>query len=212
MKILTICPKSFASNTYLLVSGNSAIVVDPSVSVNAIEKELQNQNASLIGVILTHGHFDHIISIDTIRERFNVPVYVHEKDACMLTDGKLNGFYIFFNRDCVHNPADILFADGDEISIGNEIIKVLHTPGHSLGSSCFIFNNEENKTSIITGDTLFANGVGRTDLHGGNLRELINSIKKISTYDKASQIYPGHDVSNTLGEAINNVSYIFNYI
>ena len=211
MKILTICPKSFASNTYLLVSDNSAMVIDPSVSLNAIDKELQNQNASLVGVLLTHGHFDHIISIDTIRERYNVPVYIQKNDACMLTDGKLNGFYIFFNRDCVHNPADILFADGDEIAFGKEKIKVLHTPGHSLGSSCFIFNNEENKTSIITGDTLFANGVGRTDLYGGNLNELINSIKKISSFDKSSKIYPGHDVSTTLGEAINNVSYIFDF-
>ena len=211
MKILTICSKSFASNTYLIVSDNSAMVIDPSVSLNAIDKELQNQNASLVGVLLTHGHFDHIISIDTIRERYNVPVYIHKNDACMLTDGKLNGFYIFFNRDCVHNPADILFADGDEIAIGKEKIKVLHTPGHSLGSSCFIFNNEENKTSIITGDTLFANGVGRTDLYGGNLNELINSIKKISSFDKSSKIYPGHDVSTMLGEAINNVSYIFDF-
>ena len=209
MKILTICPKSFASNTYLLVSGNSAIVVDPSVSINAIEKELNNQNASLVGVLLTHGHFDHIVSIDTIRERFNVPVYIHENDACMLTDGKLNGFYMFFKRDCVHNPADILFKDGDEISLGDEKIKILHTPGHSLGSSCFIFDNENNEKSIITGDTLFANGVGRTDLYGGDLKALIASIKKIATYDETSQIYPGHDVSNTLGEAIDNASYIF---
>ena len=69
MKIFTICPKSFASNTYLLVSGSSAMVVDPSVSTDAIEKELNTHGATLIGVLLTHGHFDHIISIDTIRER-----------------------------------------------------------------------------------------------------------------------------------------------
>ena len=187
------------------------MVIDPSVSVNAIEKELQNQNASLIGILLTHGHFDHIISIDTLREKYNVPVYIHKKDACMLTDGKLNGFYMFFERDCIHKPADILFSDGDEISIGNEKLKILHTPGHSLGSSCFIFKDEDNKSAIVTGDTLFANAVGRTDLYGGNLRELIASIKKLASFDKASQIYPGHGEINTLGEAINNVSYIFDF-
>ena len=211
MKILTICPKSFASNTYLLVSGNSAIVIDPSVSVNAIEKALKANNATLIGALLTHGHFDHIISIDVLRENYDIPVYIHKNDACMLTDGKLNGFYTFFNRECVHSPADILFDNGEEISLGEETIKILHTPGHSKGSSCFIFTDENGKIAIITGDTLFANSIGRYDLFGGNLGELTNSIQKLSEFDKAAHIYPGHDISSTLGEALNNVSYIFDY-
>ena len=211
MKIFTICPKSFASNTYLLVSGRSAIVIDPSVSINAIEKELKANNSTLVGALLTHGHFDHTVSIDTLREHYNVPVYIHKNDACMLTNGRLNGFYTFFNRECIHSPADFLFDDGEEISLGEETIKILHTPGHSRGSSCFIFKDENDKTAIITGDTLFANSIGRYDLYGGNLTELTNSIQKLSKFDKAAMIYPGHDVSNTLYDALNNVSYIFDY-
>ena len=211
MKISTICPKSFASNTYLLVSGSSAIVIDPSVSINAIEAELKKNNATLVGALLTHGHFDHIVSIDTLRERYTVPVYIHKNDACMLTDGKLNGFYTFFNRECIHSPADILFDDGEEIFLGEEPIKIIHTPGHSKGSSCFIFTDDTNKIAIITGDTLFANSIGRYDLYGGNLVELINSIQKLSKFDHDAKIYPGHDISSTLGEALNNVSYIFDY-
>lgn len=211
MKILTICPKSFASNTYLLVSGTSAMVVDPSVSIDAIEKELKNHNAVLIGALLTHGHFDHIISVDTLRERFRVPLYIHKNDACMLTDGRLNGFYIFFQRDCVHSPADRFFEDGDEIFIGDESIKILHTPGHSQGSSCFVFNDDNGESAIITGDTLFANSIGRCDLYGGSIQEIASSIKRLSTLDGSAKIYPGHDVSSTLGEALDNVSYILDF-
>ena len=187
------------------------MVVDPSVSIDAIDKELKNHNASLVGALLTHGHFDHIISIDTLRERYDVPLYVHKNDACMLTDGKLSGFYTFFNQECVHSPADRFFEDGDEILIGNESIKVLHTPGHSQGSSCFILKNEDNNLAIITGDTLFANSVGRCDLYGGSIRELVNSIKKLSVLDKSALIYPGHDISSTLGNALDSISYIFDF-
>ena len=210
MKIFPICPKSFASNTYLLVSGDSAILVDPSVSIDSVDKALKTHNATLIGGLLTHGHFDHIISIDTLRERYNVPIYIHKNDACMLTDGTLNGFYTFFQRDCVHKPADILFEDGDEISVGNEKIKVIHTPGHSKGSSCFTFTDED-KIAIITGDTLFANSVGRCDLYGGNTQELVNSIKTLSSFDKDIDIFPGHGEQSTLGEALDCVSYIFDF-
>ena len=211
MKIFTVCPKSFASNTYLLVSGSSAIVIDPSVSIDAIEKRLAEQNATLIGALLTHGHFDHIVSIDTLRERYDVPVYIHSNDACMLTDGNLNGFYLFFERDCIHSPADILFEDGETISVGEESLTVLHTPGHSQGSSCFIFKDEQGAPTIITGDTLFSNSVGRCDLYGGNVSELRKSIEKLSRFNRDTIIYPGHGESSTLGCALDSVSYIFDF-
>ena len=212
MQIFSICPKSFASNTYLLVSKKSAIIIDPSVSVDAIAKKLDEENVELKGVFLTHGHFDHIVSIDTLRERYDVPVYIHEEDACMLTDGHLNGFYLFFKRDCVHNPADILFEDGYKMPLDDEFITVLHTPGHSRGSCCFIFNDGEQGTSLITGDTLFSNSVGRCDLFGGNEAEMTNSIKKLFTFDKKSPIYPGHGESCTLGTALDNVAYYFDFL
>ena len=211
MKIIPICPKSFASTTYLLVSKNEAFIIDPSVSTEAISKALTECNATLSGVLLTHGHFDHIVSIDTLRERFNVPVYIHEGDACMLTDGHLNGFYMFFERDCVHKPADKFFTDGDTISIGDESIKIIHTPGHSRGSCCFIFNEDGVGEALITGDTLFATSVGRWDLFGRDPTVLADSIKKLSTFNKSTPIYPGHDTSSILGDALDAVKYFFEF-
>ena len=211
MRIFTICPKSFASNTYLLASKHSAIVIDPSVSVNAITAKLNEENVELKGILLTHGHFDHIVSIDTLREHYDVPVYIHKDDACMLTDGKLNGFYLFFQRDCVHNPADILFEDGYKIQLDDEIITILHTPGHSKGSCCFIFEDDKAGTSLITGDTLFSNSVGRCDLFGGSEAEIERSIKKLFNFNKKAPIYPGHNESSVLGNALDNVAYFFDF-
>lgn len=211
MRIIPICPKSFASNTYLLVSENEAFVIDPSVSIDAISKALNECGATLSGVLLTHGHFDHIVSIDTLRERYNVPVYIHESDACMLTDGHLNGFYTFFQRDCIHKPANNFFKDGEIISIGNESITVIHTPGHSMGSCCFIFNEDGKGQAIITGDTLFATSVGRWDLYGGDHSVLSRSIKKLSALNDMSPIYPGHGESSTLGESLTAVEYFFEF-
>ena len=209
MHIFQICPKSFASNTYLLTSKSSAIVIDPSVSVDAITEKLKAENVELKGILLTHGHFDHIVSIDTIRERYDVPVYIHEEDACMLTNGQLNGFYLFFNRECVHNPADILFKNEYKIQLDDEAVTVFHTPGHSKGSCCFVFNDDTLGISLITGDTLFANSIGRCDLFGGSETEIANSIKKLSSFDRNAPIYPGHNESSTLGKALDNVAYFF---
>ena len=211
MQIISIIPKTFSSNTYILKSKASAFVVDPSVAVDTIENTLAENGLTIKGILLTHGHFDHTTSIDTLRKRFGVPVYIHSADACMLTDGHLNGFYTFFNRDCIHNPADLLFTDGEKIQLSDEYITVMHTPGHSKGSSCFIFNDDILGESIITGDTLFANSIGRCDLYGGNIQEMKNSVEKLSSFPESTPIYPGHDASSTIGAAIRNVKYIFDF-
>lgn len=211
MRLISIIPRTFASNNYILISNGSAFVIDPSVSVDTIVKTLNDNNATLVGILLTHGHFDHIASIDTLRDRFDIPVYIHSSDACMLTDGQLNGFSLFFNRDCAHRPADILFENEDKLRLGDEFIRVLHTPGHSQGSSCFIFNDDVLGESILTGDTLFANSVGRCDLYGGSLQAMRDSIKKLSAFSKDTPIYPGHDASSTVGEAIEQIKYILDF-
>ena len=211
MEITNLSPGGFACACYLVREGTDAVLIDCSASPATVEEALSRQGAHLAAILCTHGHFDHIISIDTIRERYDVPIYIHKNDACMLTDGKLNGFYIFFERDCIHKPAERFFADGDSISIENEYLNIIHTPGHSQGSCCFSFFDDNGNPMMITGDTLFANSVGRCDLYGGNVEELVSSIKRLSAFDKDTCIYPGHDVSSTLGEALENVSYIFDF-
>ena len=134
MKIISVCAQSLGANTYLLISGNQALVVDPSVSVSAIAEAAKSEDAEIVGVLLTHGHFDHVLSLDSICENLSVPSYIHENDAQMLTDGKKNAFYTFFGKERVFRAADRLLTDGERISLGDEEIVVLHTPGHTMGS------------------------------------------------------------------------------
>ena len=202
MKIFAVCPESFGANTYLLISGNHALVVDPAVSVNAIKTVADREGAVIEGIILTHGHFDHIVSLDTLRAELNIGAMIHKDDAPMLTDGTKNAFFTFFGRDRAYAPAQTLLDDGAEISLGDEIIKVVHTPGHSPGSVCYHCGD-----FMLTGDTLFSDNVGRCDLWGGCEDALLTSLNKLSEYDRKIKIYPGHAGSALLGDALDNAAY-----
>ena len=207
MKIICICPSSFAANTYLLVSNGKAVVVDPSVSVNALERSLGEQNADLCGILLTHGHFDHTISVDTLRDKYSVPLMIHAADAPMLTDGKINGFYDFYGQECVRRPAQKLLQNNDLIMIGDESVRVISTPGHSPGSSCFLCPNDNSSNFLITGDTLFSNTIGRCDLWGGSESVMIESLKLLRSLDGTMTIYPGHGPSHNLNAALESALY-----
>lgn len=207
MKIACICPNSFAANTYLLVSGNKAFVVDPAVSVAAIEKALAEHGAELCGILLTHGHFDHAVSVDTLRDKYPVPLMIHSEDAPMLTDGMINGFYDFYGKECVHRAAEEMLSDGMVLSLGNEHIKVINTPGHSSGSVCFMCPADNGRHFLITGDTLFADTIGRCDLWGGSVEKIIESLKYLRTLDQNMPIYPGHGPSYYLGSALETALY-----
>lgn len=211
MKIVSVCPASFAANTYLLISDGFAFAVDPAVSVNAIESILGNENAKLCGILLTHGHFDHTIAVDTLRDRFNVPLWVHDADACMLTNGKINGFFDFYGRECVHKAADKLLHGGEVLELGREQIKVLSTSGHSKGSVCFLCRDDSSNEFLITGDTLFSNSIGRCDLYGGSDTEIQASLKLLATLDGGMKIYPGHGDSCTLSQALASARYYIDF-
>ncbi|MBQ7383410.1 MAG: MBL fold metallo-hydrolase [Clostridia bacterium] len=202
MKIISICPQSFASNCYALISGGKALVVDPSVSADAIISKVIAENAVIEGILLTHGHFDHIISLDTLRKYAGVEAYIHESDAPMLTDGRKNAFYTFFGQDRAYAPAEHLLTNGEEISLGDEKIKVIHTSGHSPGSVCYLCGD-----IMVTGDTLFADTIGRCDLWGGSDTEILASLELLRKYDRKITIYPGHGPSATLGNALDNAAY-----
>ena len=112
MKIVPICAESFGANTYLIVSGRSALVVDPAVSVQAILSACQAEDASLEGILLTHGHFDHILSLDTLRDTLPIPAYIHEADRVMLIDGTKNAFSTFSAPTSTIFPTPIAVSCG----------------------------------------------------------------------------------------------------
>lgn len=203
MKIIPICPASFSSNTYLLVSNGSALVVDPSVSAESILRTVKEQNAELQGILLTHGHFDHILSLDLLRQSLSIPAAIHEHDAVMLTDGRKNAFYDFFGKERIFGAAERRISDGETISLGDETITVLHTPGHTGGSVCYLIDD-----SLITGDTLFSNTYGRCDLWSGDEAEMQKSLARLRSLPPTLTIYPGHGATARLCDALDEVAYL----
>ena len=204
MRIRVICPYSFGANTYLLISGTHALVVDPAVSVEAISAVLSEEGAALEGILLTHGHFDHTTSVDTVRDTYKIPAYIHDHDAVMLGDANKSAFYTFFRKECVHRPAEYTISDGDVIPLGDERITVIHTPGHTGGSVCFLCGD-----ILVSGDTLFADSVGRTDLWSGDTASLRSSLDYLGKLDTSITIYPGHGGPATLASALENAKFFF---
>lgn len=200
MKLIHICPASWGSNCYLLCSGGDAFVIDPSPSADAILRHAENAAVSIKAILLTHGHFDHVLSVETLHDKTGAPVMIHHADAEMMSDGSKNAYSIFFGQDRAFRQADELLEDGQVLTLGDQQLTVINTPGHSPGSCCFLADD-----MIITGDTLFAAGYGRTDLWGGNMRQLAASLGKLSALPHNLTIYPGHGESATLGQALSNL-------
>lgn len=205
MRVITIGgQQSFGSHCYAIISGSHAMIVDPSASVSAITSAIAAEGANIEGILITHGHFDHILSLDLLRDVTGAPAYIHEDDAEMLTDGNKNMFKYAYGKDRVWREAEHLLSDGDEIPLGNEKIKVIHTPGHSLGSVCYDCGD-----ALVTGDTLFAETVGRTDLYGGSSELLSASLSKLRSLDPKLPIFAGHGPDGKLGIALDISAYFF---
>ena len=198
MEITDLSPGGFACACYLVCEGADAVLIDCSATPATVETALERQGARLAAILCTHGHFDHILTADALRDRFGVPLLLHEADAELLTDNTKNAFSVFFGNGTFRaRSADRLVRDGETLHFGSLSCTVMHTPGHSKGSSIFLFGN-----TAFTGDTLFASGWGRTDLYGGDAFLLRQSLQKLSELSPDIRIYPGHGGSSALKNAL----------
>lgn len=210
MNIYNLYAGSWLSNCYVLIAEDNdgkkhAAVIDPSADAKDIVEALERENALLDMVILTHGHFDHIMSLDSLRDVTGAPAYIHEADAEMLSDGRKNAYSFFFGEDFSQRDAEKTLSDGDILRLGRESLEILHLPGHSKGSIALLGNG-----FLITGDTLFSQGFGRYDLYGGNAQTLTKSLDSLKKLDPTLTVYAGHGESARLGYALKNISYFLN--
>ncbi|MBR2353288.1 MAG: MBL fold metallo-hydrolase [Clostridia bacterium] len=203
MKIVPVATESFGANTYLIVHQNQALIVDPAVTSGAILEAIRAEDASPAGILLTHGHFDHVLSMDSLRAAYPLSVSIHRDDADFLADGRKNAFSLFFHRERSFGSADHLLEDGDRIPLGNTYVEVIHTPGHTPGSVCYLCDD-----SLLTGDTLFADTYGRCDLYGGSEAMMAASLASLRNLNPRLTVYPGHGRSETLGNALDTVAYL----
>jgi hydroxyacylglutathione hydrolase len=184
------------TNTYILSGGSSheALVIDPADEGDALPGLLQNMGVRVSDIVLTHGHFDHITGVNALKKKFRSDVWIHELDSEMLADPMLNlSFYI--NRPVRIEGTPHLLHDGMEIAIGKTTVSVVHSPGHTPGSICLA-----GKGFVFSGDTLFRNSVGRTDLPGSSMIQLMDSIKnRLMDFKDDTVVYPGHGDDTTIG-------------
>lgn len=204
MEIHNLYPGSWGSNCYLLTANGHAALVDPSANADTIVNALKRVDAKLDYILLTHGHFDHTISVDTLRDATGAPLCIHANDAPMLADAHKSCFYHCFQKELSHQPADRLLEDGEVLDLGGETIRVIHTPGHSPGGLCYLCNDD----FLITGDTLFANCHGRCDLWGSNRNAMRDSLISLKALRQDLPIYPGHEYSTTLEDALDSIIYL----
>jgi hydroxyacylglutathione hydrolase len=208
IKRLTVGP--LQANCYLLWDkpGGSVAIIDPGGDPEAIISVIEEEKLTPVVLIDTHGHIDHIAANRAIKERYDIPLLIHREDASCLTDSNLNLSALGFGR-LDSPPCDRELQDSDEIPVGEIMLKVISTPGHSPGGICLLIARPDQPDVIITGDTLFAGGVGRTDFPGGSWSQLIASIRnRLLSFPDETIILPCHGPHSTIGEERNSNPFL----
>jgi hydroxyacylglutathione hydrolase len=196
------------ANCFVLATGagGACVVVDPGQdAVEPIAEALREHRLSPVAVLLTHGHFDHTFSVAPVCDGDDIPAWIHPADRDLLSD-PLKGISAesrtFFGGDLeMREPREVReLADGAELDLAGLRLTVDHTPGHTGGSVMFRAGTEEGGRLVLSGDTLFAGSIGRTDLPGGNHREMLTSLRtKVLTLADDTVVLPGHGPTTTIG-------------
>lgn len=189
-------------NTYVLYSSTGdCLIVDPACysqeEVLTLERFIDEHKLKPYAIVLTHPHIDHVVGVQSIKTKYSIPVMAHLKSPEILNQTELYAANFGFNNISNFLPDNYL-NDGDEIYFGETSLMVFYTPGHAEGSIC-LYSKEEG--FVVTGDVLFQQSIGRTDLPTGNYQTLIESIKtKLMTLPDSTVVYPGHGDKTTIGE------------
>lgn len=179
------------------------MLIDCAVNADTVLRELEKERVSLGYIVLTHGHFDHIATLDEMRDRTGAKAAIHRNDAELLGDSIKNGYASFYNGELCARDAELTFGNRDTVMKGDIAVSVIHTPGHTKGSVCLKCGD-----ALFTGDTLFAGNIGRCDLYGGNGQSIMQSLRLLAGMDPSLKIYAGHGPTTTLERELSRNYYI----
>ncbi|MFB1080676.1 MBL fold metallo-hydrolase [Jeotgalibacillus sp. JSM ZJ347] len=187
------------TNAYILYNDQKeCLIIDPGEEAEKIKRFVKQKELKPLCILLTHAHFDHIGAVEKIRHEYEIGVYMHIQEKSWLAAPEKNGSGLFQGIEpIIASPAENIWEREAEVTIGQFTFQLLHTPGHSPGSVSFYF---EEESLLISGDVLFYGSIGRTDLPGGDMKELMGSIKnKLLILDDQTYVLPGHGPTTTIG-------------
>ena len=198
MKLVCLPLGDYQTNTYILYNEDSknCLVIDPGYEPHQITRYVNQLDLEVEAILLTHGHFDHVGAVRALVADFDCDVYLNDRETsmpAMMTGGKL--YY-------THS-----YDEGDELTLAGLTFKVLATPGHTPGSVCLDFGQH-----LFTGDTLFAGSCGRTDLPGGDVKQMRTSLARLSKLEKHCWIHAGHGPGSHLGKEQESNPYLGGYL
>lgn len=197
IKIKQFIAGQLENNMYLVYEEDTkkAVLIDATAPVPELLYTVKNFGLDVEYILLTHGHFDHILGLTELKKALGAEAVICHDD--LIISDNINEFTRFFGgmEESVPPVYEKFIKDGDVITVGNMQIKVIHTPGHTEGGVCYLLND-----NLFSGDTLFMGSVGRTDLFGGNFDKLSDSVKnKLFKLDDNIKVYPGHGPKTTIG-------------
>ena len=180
----------------------AAFFVDPGGDADEVIKYLNSNNFTLKAVFLTHGHLDHLAGIGQFVPLVGDEIYISQEDAPLLKHPP-EEVKVALGMECEGVEAFKTVSDGDVFSIGPLEVQVMATPGHTIGSVCYMVSAGDKKI-LASGDTLFAQSVGRTDLPGGDWNTLVRSLEKLAALPDDLRVLPGHGPDTTIGRERNS--------
>lgn len=189
---------SVMTNCYFLMNEASKemILFDPADRADQLITQVERMGGAPVAILLTHGHFDHILAAEEVAKHFGCPIYAEAEEAELLADPMLNHSGLYGNG--VTLKADKQVREGDVLAIAGFEIHVMHTPGHTAGSCCYYFPNEK---ILFSGDTLFCRSCGRTDFETSDPQAMTESLRRLlNELPEEIAVYPGHDRPTSIGE------------
>jgi len=201
-----------STNVYLVFYNGNCLIVDPSDEAEKIISHINKKQAKPLAILITHGHFDHIMAAPVLAEKYGIKIYAGEADRQLLEDSKLNLGQRFLGEDFTME-ADEYLKDGDELEFEGFRLKVLYTPGHTVGSISFysddLEDNEAFKKVIFSGDSLFAGSIGRVDLPTGNEATMRKTLEEVfKKMSPETVVFPGHGAVTTIERELAHNPYL----
>ncbi|MBQ9063583.1 MAG: MBL fold metallo-hydrolase [Eubacterium sp.] len=198
LEIKSLLLGNIMTNCYLLMNKETheMLIVDPADQAFGIQKRVEAMEAKPVAILLTHGHFDHMLAADELRRKYGCEIYAHVKEKAVLEDPMLNLSGVWETGTALR--ADRYVTEGDQLELAGFRIQVLFTPGHTQGSCCFYIPEER---VLISGDTLFQGSCGRTDFPTSSVQDMMKSLKRLTDeLPDDTAVYPGHNAPTTIAD------------